>query len=368
LKLFALIIGVLLVMPAQTDDTLQVVATNPIIADVARNVGGDLVTVTTTETPDADLVLINGVDDLDSDNLVAVSEGVPMLATSMGAAMHGGGAVSAAYMVIQGDDTLIAADSPAAAVVEIHQTRMENDVMRMSPVDGISIEGEAVLEPGGFHVMLINLTRDLEPGDPIPLTLSFASGAEISLEALVDDFGEVESIVEADGLTVQNAWVRPAAAYIGRLGDDAECGPCNPYVWFDVDNVIIWVENIREAFSAADPDNAARYQDQAYRYFQQLESLKQAIDSQVETVENRKLVTNHNFLAYFAVPYGFRVMVVEDVTETDAPVIFVDDPDLVTDDGQIIGLYSDNLDEDVSTYIEFMRYNVEQIITALAAE
>lgn len=365
MKLLALIIGVLLVLPAQTDDTLQVVATNPIIADVARNVGGDLVTVTTTETPDTDLVLVNGVDDLDSDNAVAVSEGVPMLPASRGESMmmHGAGAVSAAYMVIQGDDTLITADSPAAAVVEIHQTRMENDVMRMSPVDRITIEGEAVLEPGGFHVMLINLTRDLEPGDRVPLTLSFASGTEITLEALVDDFGEVESSVEADGLTVQNAWVRPAAAYIGRLGDDAECGPCNPYVWFDVNNVIIWVENIQEAFSAADPDNAARYQDQGYRYFQQLESLKQAIDTQVESVENRMLATNHNFLAYFAVPYGFRVMVVEDMTET--PVIFVDDPNLVTDDGQTIRLYSDTLDEDISTYIDFMRYNVEQIVTAV---
>lgn len=98
---------------------------------------------------------------------------------------------SAAYMTIvnhgAAQDRLVAAASPIARVVELHTHRMDNGVMRMRPVEGIEVNvGEpAVLRPGGLHVMLIGLTRDLKAGETVPLTLRFETAGERTVEVPV---------------------------------------------------------------------------------------------------------------------------------------------------------------------------------------
>ena len=68
---------------------------------------------------------------------------------------------------------LVAASSPVAAVVEIHEMSMEGDVMKMRAVPGVELPaGKAVeLKPGGYHVMLMDLKRQLKPGDMVTVTL-----------------------------------------------------------------------------------------------------------------------------------------------------------------------------------------------------
>lgn len=70
---------------------------------------------------------------------------------------------------------LVQVQSPVADIVEIHEMTMVNDVMRMRAVDAIAIApGKPVrLEPGGFHVMLIDLRQQIQAGDAVPLTLTF---------------------------------------------------------------------------------------------------------------------------------------------------------------------------------------------------
>lgn len=102
-----------------------------------------------------------------------------------------GGKTSAIYMVIVNqtnqEDRLIAAKASAAETVEIHETRMENDIMKMQKVDGVAIpaNGKVELKPGGYHIMLINLKQDLKAGEKIPFTLIFEKNGEINLEAEV---------------------------------------------------------------------------------------------------------------------------------------------------------------------------------------
>ncbi len=103
---------------------------------------------------------------------------------------QGNGAV---YMVIRNngaeDDTLVAARADIAAVVEVHETvEMEGGMMGMRPVEGgipIPAGGSAELKPGGYHIMLINMTGQLEPGTTIPVTLVFEKAGEIPIEAEV---------------------------------------------------------------------------------------------------------------------------------------------------------------------------------------
>jgi len=88
----------------------------------------------------------------------------------------------AAYMVIHNsmdeDDTLLGASSPAAGVVEIHESSMDAEgAMAMMHVEEIPLpaHADAVLEPGGYHIMLIDLVEPLTEGAEIELVLEFAT-------------------------------------------------------------------------------------------------------------------------------------------------------------------------------------------------
>ncbi len=101
----------------------------------------------------------------------------------------------AAYMTLKNTggeaDTLIAGDTSAAEVVELHETLIdENGVMKMRPKEGgieVSAGGSAELKPGGMHIMLIRLAKPLETGDVIPLTLTFEKSGEMTIDVLVSE-------------------------------------------------------------------------------------------------------------------------------------------------------------------------------------
>lgn len=90
--------------------------------------------------------------------------------------------VSGAYMQIRSDADarLVSASSPAVPRVEMHEMKMDGDVMRMREVKAIDLpKGKTVsLEPGGFHIMLMNLPKPIAAGDVIPLILTVESGGK----------------------------------------------------------------------------------------------------------------------------------------------------------------------------------------------
>ena len=85
-----------------------------------------------------------------------------------------------------GDARLVGAASPVAGLVEIHEMRMQDNVMRMRAVAGIDLPaGKTVeLRPGGYHVMLMDLKRPLQEGETVPLTLTIEAkdGTRSTLE------------------------------------------------------------------------------------------------------------------------------------------------------------------------------------------
>jgi copper(I)-binding protein len=97
-----------------------------------------------------------------------------------------------AFLKITSQDggTLISASSPAAAVVQVHEMKMDNGVMRMRAVAG-GLElpaGKTVeLKPSGYHVMLMDLKAPLVIGAIVPLTLVVknAKGIESQIELTV---------------------------------------------------------------------------------------------------------------------------------------------------------------------------------------
>lgn len=91
----------------------------------------------------------------------------------------------AGYAVLEnvggGEIEIVAASSPDFGLVEIHETRMENDVARMVELGSVKIVAGTSfqLKPGGAHLMLMQPKRALAKGDSTAITLRLKSGATV---------------------------------------------------------------------------------------------------------------------------------------------------------------------------------------------
>lgn len=96
-----------------------------------------------------------------------------------------------AFMVIKNngdkDVKVVKADNPVSKVTELHTHLNEGGVMKMRPVPSIEVKakGEAVLKPGGLHVMMIDIKTPMKEGDVVPITLSFDDGSTKQVDAKV---------------------------------------------------------------------------------------------------------------------------------------------------------------------------------------
>lgn len=86
-------------------------------------------------------------------------------------------------------DLLLAASSPVAGGVEIHQSRVENGVMKMRALtQGLALPaGQSVaLSPGALHLMLFELRTPLAIGDQVPLLLTFEQAGQMMVQLRVE--------------------------------------------------------------------------------------------------------------------------------------------------------------------------------------
>lgn len=185
--------------------------------------------------------------------------------------------------------------------------------------------------------------------------------------------------------------------------DDHGHGAFDPHIWHDVTNAIIIVETVRDALVEADPDNAATYEANAAAYIAELEALDAWVMEQVATLpeDQRRLVTSHEALAYYANRYGFEMVgtvfgtlsteagdpaaadvarLVAEIQAQNVPAIFAENtsnPDLMEAVAAEAGvtlaptLYTDALGpagSGVESYVDLIRTNTESIVTALSGE
>lgn len=236
-------------------------------------------------------------------------------------------------------------------------------------------------------------------------TLLFENG--LGLEEWLDELtgnagGSRTTVVVSEGLTpLEGAAHEDETSHESgeAAHDEDHANEDDPHMWFDIQNTIRYVENIRNGLKQADPDGSATYDANAAAYIEHLKQLDAEIVKQLETVppERRKLVTNHDNFGYFARRYGFEVVgnvfagvsteqepsaqqiaaLVRLINEQQVPAVFTENtvnPRLAEQVGNEAGvkvvtnLYTDALGEAGSagdTYIKMMRHNVEQIVAAL---
>jgi periplasmic copper chaperone A len=112
-----------------------------------------------------------------------------------------GATVAAGYMHLMNHttqpETLVGARAEGVGRVELHDMAEVDGVMQMRPIDGgvpLVVDGMAAFQPGGKHLMFMDVTRSWNDGDVVPVTLVFESGTEA-----VIDFAITASKGEAAG-------------------------------------------------------------------------------------------------------------------------------------------------------------------------
>ena len=116
----------------------------------------------------------------------------PAAASTMShSGMLGNETTSAAYLTVVNEgneaDVLIEANAQVASKVELHETRMEGDIAKMMPVPRVDVpaRGRVEFKPGGLHIMLTGVSRDLNEGETFMLTLKFEKSGGITMQVPV---------------------------------------------------------------------------------------------------------------------------------------------------------------------------------------
>ena len=113
---------------------------------------------------------------------------------------------SGAFMTLVAREpvTLVGASSPVAGLAEVHEMKMEGDVMRMRAVGSLELKPNqpVQLKPGGYHLMLQELKAPLVANTSIPVTLSFRTAGgetrELVLQVPVSTLPPREAGAAAD--------------------------------------------------------------------------------------------------------------------------------------------------------------------------
>lgn len=103
-----------------------------------------------------------------------------------------GATVAAGYMHLMNHttqpETLIGARAEGVGRIELHDMAEVDGVMQMRPIEGgvpLVVDGMAAFQPGGKHLMFIDVTRSWNEGDVVPVTLVFESGTEAVIDVVV---------------------------------------------------------------------------------------------------------------------------------------------------------------------------------------
>lgn len=319
------------------DSPLQVIATTTLIADVARNVGGDLVEVTSLVPADSD----------------------------------------------------VHAFEPAPT-----------DAARLSDADIVLVNGAGLETFLGGLLENAATTAPVVVSNGVPMLAFGTHDHDITdHDAEAHESTEIIGVLGVDGLCdVHQEADHDEVHTEGE--DEHEHGACDPHVWMNPQNIIIWADNIAAAFAAADPANAEVYAANAQAYQEDLAALDAELLARIDTLpaERRILVTNHDFMGYFAAHYGFEIVgtvitggstlsepdpqslaaLVDLVQAEGVPAIFAEISAnsqlaavIAAETGAtvVMTIYSEalsNADGPASTYLDYMRYNVETIVNALS--
>jgi len=306
----------------------------------------------------------------------------------------------------------IAAGSDAASAVELHgeeEHQHEGEIaeheheaellsLKLNASDGsyagyvkfdVAEDGEYVIAANGGILAVTDANGvEMEVEETLPLACAGLNGG------ILLDLEPGEYVISLTGLSAETT-----PFFAGSAGGHHHHHEGDPHFWLNPLNIVKYVENIRDGLIAADPDGKDTYTQNAAAYIAQLNELDAWIIQQVSTIpeERRLIVTNHESFGYFADRYGFTIIgtiipsvstgsspsaqqmarLVDHIRATSAIAIFLEtgsNPKLAEQIADETGikvvseLYTHsitNASGKAPTYIDMMKFNVNQIVEAL---
>jgi len=278
---------------------------------------------------------------------------------------------------------------------------------KLKVVATTSIVGDVAKAVGGEAIalsILLPVGADPHGFQPTPQDIAKVAEADIVFMNGAGLEGFLELLIRNTGGDVESVSVSERVPLLAFEGEGGQAGgqtsehSADPHVWFDVTNVMTWVQIVERKLSELDPASAETYAANATAYAASLEDLHGWIEEQVAQIPeaNRKLVTDHTVFAYFAHRYGFEqvgavvpgystlaepsaqeLAELEDaIRELGVKAIFVGSTvnsnlaQRVADDTgtRLVFLYTGSLGEPggpAGTYIDMMRYDVSTMVGAL---
>jgi len=233
--------------------------------------------------------------------------------------------------------------------------------------------------------------------EPTPANAQLVNKADLILMNGLTFEGWLNELIENSGT---KASVKLVTEGISPITSEKYKNSSDPHAWMNAKNGLIYIENIKKALIALDPEHEEEYTFNYGLYKQQIEELDQGIQEQINTIPEtqRILITSHDAFRYYGQRYGIKVEAVLG-TSTDAevqtsdmvrlnkvikaskvPAVFIETTvnpkllqQLATDNDIEIGglLYSDSIgdkDSPAPTYLEMLRYNTKTIVDALSRE
>ena len=356
-----------------TSPSVSVVTTTNIMADWARNVGGDNVDVFSLVPVGADPHTFQpGAKDVAR---VARAD----LVLSVGLSLEG------AWL----KDLLENAARDESAIVEMGEI--------VNPIEFAQGHADEV----DLLEEISHVVHEVEEGE-----ISAEEGIEELKELLAEGEEELpdmvlETIAKVDDGQMAAGDAIEAIEGLTSEGEDEHMdhghGLEDPHFWFDPLRAKLVVNDIAARLSVLDPDRGSTYTANAAAYNARLDELHSWTEDQVATVpeDGRLLVTSHDSFGYFANLYGFEVVgvvlsvttdvepsagdladLVHEVEENNVPAVFGETTvserlakAVASESGaELVRLYSGSLGPDGSgaaTYIEMIRTNVGRIVEAL---
>lgn len=255
-------------------------------------------------------------------------------------------------------------------------------------VAGEHAEVASITRPGAEIHNYQPTPRDILKAQRADLVIWNGLNLELWFEKFFANLRDVPAVVASDGVAPMGIASGP---YTGKP---------NPHAWMSPAAAAIYVDNIRDAFAAADPANAAAYAANAAAYKARIEAAVAPIRTALSTIpeERRWLVTGEGAFSYLARDFGLKELylwpinadgqgtpkqvkaVIDAMRMNDIPVVFSEStvsaaPSLqvARETGADYGgvLYVDSLSEadgPVPTYLDLLRVTTETIAAALAPE
>ena len=272
---------------------------------------------------------------------------------------------------------------------------------RMKVVTTFTVLADMARNVAGDAAEVVSVTKpgaEIHGYEPTPGDIVRAQDADLILwngmnlerwfEQFLANLGDVPSVTLTDG-------IEPIP-----ISGGAYEGKPNPHAWMGLDNALVYVDNIAEAFATHDPQNAELYRRNAEAYAQTLRDAVEPIRARVAEIPEaqRWLVTCEGAFSYLARDFGMKELylwpinadqmgtprqvraVIDGVREHDIPVVFCESTvntapaeQVARETGSRYGgaLYVDSLSEPdgpVPTYLDLLTVTARTIADGLTAE